>query len=48
MKPIVGHLRKQRYGMVQTPEQYFFCYRAMKVCFIDKEETLHSSCTTNQ
>ena len=26
---VVAQLRQQRVGMVQTPEQYLFCYRAV-------------------
>jgi Protein-tyrosine phosphatase len=31
LKRIVSRLRKQRAGMVQTPDQYMFCYQALKV-----------------
>lgn len=31
VKRIVSRLRKQRAGMVQTPDQYLFCYQALKV-----------------
>ncbi|EIE19549.1 hypothetical protein COCSUDRAFT_67695 [Coccomyxa subellipsoidea C-169] len=36
LKPVVAELRRQRSGMVQTAEQYLFCYRAVKD-EVDKE-----------
>lgn len=27
LKPVVAELRRLRAGMVQTPEQYLFCYQ---------------------
>ena len=27
VKRVVSSLRKQRYGMVQTPQQYLFCHQ---------------------
>lgn len=29
LKPVVAELRRQRAGMVQTPDQYLFCYQVL-------------------